>query len=317
MAVEGIERVAIVGAGLSGVIAARDLAVAGCAVHIFEKSRGAGGRMATRRAEGFAFDHGAQYFKAHGADFAAEIAAWRSRGFATSWGEDRFVGLPAMNAPVKALADGLPLTTGFTLARIEGGPGAWTLRAEEGAVAGPFDAVLVSAPAPQTATLLAAAAPDLAQAAGRARYAPCLTLMLAFEPDDVPSPLAVPERPEHAAIAWIAEDGTKPGRLREGARRIVVNATPEFSRAHLEEAPDAIAEALLAAVAPLLGATAAPVHAKAHRWRYALVEEPVGQACLWDPARGIGACGDWCLAGRVEAAFDSGRALARTVLGEG
>jgi renalase len=318
LAEKGLGRIAVIGAGLSGVIAARDLAGAGRAVHIFEKSRGAGGRMATRRADGFGFDHGAQYFRAHAPDFAAEIEAWRSRGFAASWGEGRFVGLPAMNAPVKALADGLPMTTGFTAARIEGGPGAWTLRSEEGAAAGTFDAVLVSAPAPQAATLLGGVAPDLAQAAGRARYAPCLALMLAYAPEDLPPTLPVAERPEHKAIAWIAEDGTKPGRLREGPRRIVVHATPDFSRAHLEEAPEAIAAALLAEAAPLIGASdATPVHAKAHRWRYALVEEPVGQACLWDAGRGIGACGDWCLGGRVEAAFDSGRALARAVLAEG
>jgi renalase len=52
----------------------------------------------------------------------------------------------------------------------------------------------------------------------------------------------------------------------------------------------------------------------AHRWRYALVETPLGQACLWDDAARLGVCGDWCLGGRIEAAHDSGTALARAVL---
>jgi renalase len=52
----------------------------------------------------------------------------------------------------------------------------------------------------------------------------------------------------------------------------------------------------------------------AHRWRYALVENPAGDACLWDAAACVGACGDWCLGPRVESAFDSGEALARNVL---
>lgn len=314
MAVEGFGKIGIVGAGLAGAVAARDLAAGGRAVHIVEKSRGVGGRMATRRADGLAFDHGAQYFKAHGAAFADEIADWVTRGLASPWGEGRFVGAPAMNAPVKALVAGLPLTTGFTAARISGAPGAWSLEAAEGATLGPFATVLVCAPAPQAATLLAPVAPHLAEVASSARYAPCLALMLAYAPGALPEDLPDASRPDHPAVSWIAVDGSKPGRAGDGPRRIVVHATPGWSRAHREETQEAIAAALLAEAAPLLRARSAPIHVAAHRWRYALVEEPAGRDCLLDPGLGIGAGGDWCLAGRVEAAYESGRALARAVL---
>ncbi|WP_029031914.1 NAD(P)/FAD-dependent oxidoreductase [Salinarimonas rosea] len=319
MTEQGIPGVAVIGAGLAGVIAARDLAAAGRGVHIVEKSRGAGGRMATRRTrDGLAFDHGAQYVRAHGADFAAEIAAWAARGLAAPWGEgDRFVGVPAMNAPVKALASGMPLTVGTAVAAIEGVPGRWELALADGGRLGPFAAVLVTAPAPQAAALLAPVAPALAEAAATARYAPCLALMLAFAPEALAPPCVPAQRPDHASIAWIAEEATKPGRAAGAERRVVVHATPGWSRAHLEETPDAVARSLLAEAAPFLAARAAPLHAVAHRWRYALVEAPVGRACLWDAATGLGAAGDWCLGGRVEAAYDSGRALARAVLGEG
>jgi predicted NAD/FAD-dependent oxidoreductase len=59
----------------------------------------------------------------------------------------------------------------------------------------------------------------------------------------------------------------------------------------------------------------APRHAAAHRWRYALADRPLGEGCVWDAALRLGLCGDWCIAGRAEAAFDSGAALARAVLG--
>jgi predicted NAD/FAD-dependent oxidoreductase len=52
----------------------------------------------------------------------------------------------------------------------------------------------------------------------------------------------------------------------------------------------------------------------AHRWRYARVDRPLGEEAWWDAARRIGACGDWCLDARVEAAFLSGRALAGRML---
>ncbi|MGJ3264993.1 MAG: NAD(P)/FAD-dependent oxidoreductase [Salinarimonas sp.] len=315
---EGISRIAVVGAGLSGVIAARDLAAAGRRVHIVEKSRGAGGRMATRRnPEGLAFDHGAQYFRPHGPAFAAEVAAWIAAGLAAPWsGNGRVVGTPTMNAPVRALAGGLPLSVGATVSAIEGAPGRRELALAEGGRLGPFAAVLVTAPAPQAAALLEPVAPGLAAAAAGARYAPCLALMLAYAPEALAREPLPADRPDHPTIAWIAEDGTKPGRADGAPRRIVVHATPGWSRAHLEETRDSIAQALLAEAAPLLGATAAPLHMAAQRWRYALVEEPLGRDCLWDPAAGLGAAGDWCIGGRVEAAYDSGRALARAVLEE-
>src|SRR5690606_6893850 len=53
---------AVVGAGMAGVTAARTLVQAGHRVTLFEKSRGFGGRMATRRTEFGGFDHGVQYF---------------------------------------------------------------------------------------------------------------------------------------------------------------------------------------------------------------------------------------------------------------
>jgi predicted NAD/FAD-dependent oxidoreductase len=73
----------------------------------------------------------------------------------------------------------------------------------------------------------------------------------------------------------------------------------------------ASAAQLLAAFAP---DAPAPVQRAAHRWRYALVETPLGESCLWDPASGIGVCGDFCLGPRVEAAWLSGTALASAVL---
>ncbi len=63
------KHIAIIGAGMAGVTAARTLIQAGHRVKVFEKSRGAGGRMASRRTEFGGFDHGAQYFTVRDARF--------------------------------------------------------------------------------------------------------------------------------------------------------------------------------------------------------------------------------------------------------
>jgi predicted NAD/FAD-dependent oxidoreductase len=302
-------RIAIVGAGVAGLAAARVLAGQGFDVTLFDKSRGVGGRMATRRADGLQFDHGAQYFTARGERFRAQAELWALDGRAAEWAPGWFVGTAAMTAPARALAEGLAVTQGRTVSALRRGPDGWSLsgRGPDGdALDGPFAAVVLATPAPQAVPIAASAGlgwPGMQSA----RYAPCWALLLAF---DAPIGLAAASlRPDDDVLAWIARDSTKPGRPL-GAETLVAHATPAWSRAHLEDAPETVQAALLARVRQLTGLGATPRYAAAHRWRYALVDRPAGEPFLWDSGARVGACGDWCIGPRIEAAFDSGEALA-------
>lgn len=306
-------KIAIAGAGMAGLTAARRLQCAGVDCTVIEKSRGLGGRMATRRVDGLQFDHGAQYFTARGPRFRSRVADWQARGAVAGWRPGWWVGTPGMTAPARSLARGLRVLNGTRLTGLEGEPGHWrpisdppSGRLVEG---DSFDAVILAIPAPQVIPLSESAGvrfPELE----RVRYAPCLTLMLAFE--------AVTGIREHALtlgegpVAWIARDGTKPGRT--GSREtLVAHASPEWSRQHIDTDPERVTAALLGALRPHIGA-ARPVFQSLHRWRYARVEQTAGAPFLWDPVRRLGACGDWAGGPRVEAAFDSGEALATAVL---
>jgi predicted NAD/FAD-dependent oxidoreductase len=313
-------KVAIVGAGLAGLACARTLAAHGAAVRLFDKGRGPGGRVATRRVEvdgrALAFDHGAQYLAAHGALFRATLEATNAKPWPD---ETRRVGVPRMSAIPRALADGLDIALSREVLEIAGTPGAWMLRhapaggspraATEQATAedGPFEAVAFCIPAPQASALMGRIAPHLGRVLEMVRMAPCWTLMAAFAER---LPLPDTTRLASGPIAWAARDSAKPGR--DHAQECwVVQAGAEWSRAHLEERAPEVAPKLLEAFAALAGGSLpAPIHLAAHRWRYALVETPLGAPCLWDPARGIGAAGDWCIAARAEAAAESGAALA-------
>jgi predicted NAD/FAD-dependent oxidoreductase len=94
-----------------------------------------------------------------------------------------------------------------------------------------------------------------------------------------------------------------------------VHATPTWSREYLDVDAAEAAQLLFRAFSENVGRPLPrPVHADAHRWRHALVEEPLGLSCLVDEEMSAGACGDWCIAPRVEAAFESGRSLAHSLL---
>jgi renalase len=110
-------------------------------------------------------------------------------------------------------------------------------------------------------------------------------------------------------ISWLARNTTKPGR--EGLDSWTVHASADWSTAHLEATPDQVLAPLLDAFRDVTGTGAVePVYQAAHRWRYALVTTTVGRPALYDRSSGLGLCGDWCLGGKIEAAFLSGRALA-------
>ena len=170
---------------------------------------------------------------------------------------------------------------------------------------------LVPNPAPEAVPLLAAA-PALAERAAQVAMDPCWAVLVGLDaPVDQDFTIA---RPEDGPLAWVARNSSKPAR--RGDEAWVLHARHDWSVAHLEEAPEDIARRLLGALAARLERSSLPVaHLSAHRWRHALASQPIGEPCLFDRALGIGACGDWCLGGRVEAAFLSGRALAGRLLG--
>ncbi|MBY0428616.1 MAG: NAD(P)-binding protein [Alphaproteobacteria bacterium] len=78
------KRVAIIGAGLSGLTLAKQLSLSADIV-IFEKARGVGGRMATRYAEQYFFDHGTQFFTVRTKAFKNFIEPYLQSGLVAEW----------------------------------------------------------------------------------------------------------------------------------------------------------------------------------------------------------------------------------------
>lgn len=320
--------VAIVGAGIAGLACARALAAA-FGVRVFDKGRSPGGRTATRRAApGLAFDHGAQYFTARDPRFLETATDWVARGVAAEWHgrvvrleagviadttpHPRFVGVPGMSAVAADLSAGLAVRTGTRVTAAERDRLGWTLAAENSEPLGPFDALVVTLPAPQAADLLGAH-PFAAQAAA-AHMTPCWAVMAAFE-----SALAVPWDGAfvHASpLSWVARNTSKPGRP-SAPDCWVLHGSPDWSRAHLEAEPPEVARRLLDAFAAAVGHDLPPHrHLAAHRWRYSQGSDPADRRVLFDPNARLAVCGDWLAGGRVEGAFLSGVAAAAAVIGD-
>ena len=309
--------IAIIGAGMAGLACATRLAAQGHAVTVFDKGRGPGGRMATRRAEvageTLHFDHGAQYFTVRDERFAAQVRDWEAAGAVARWpaaGEGAWVGTPGMNAPIREMSRAQNAVFGVRIEAISRIGDGWQLRGE-GAPDTLFDTVLIAVPAEQVGALALPHCPPLAQLATNSVSDPCWTLMVAFD-----HPLDAPDTLRHAgAIGWAARNSAKPGR--SGGECWVIQGSTEWSRAHLEDDAAEVIRLLLEAFANAVGASLPPArHTAVHRWRYAM-SGGAGLGAFWDAEQRLGACGDWLLGPRIENAFLSGYTLAERVLGDG
>ncbi|MEM9169933.1 MAG: FAD-dependent oxidoreductase [Pseudomonadota bacterium] len=311
-------RVAVVGAGPAGLEAARRCADAGDAVDVFEKSRGIGGRVATRRARAedgsgadLAFDHGAPAFRPRSPFLRAHFDTLAAAGAAVRATPpfEGYIGVPSMTALFRALADGLDIAFETRVERLErlddgrwrlstaatarGAPpvdeAAWTAR-------GPYDAVVIAVPGPQARALAGAhAAPEIAAAMDAATYAPQLTLMLAVPAGargwgDGPAARVWEDGP----LALAFRNDLRPGRPGEHVQW-VAQASAAFTGAHLEDPADAVADRMHAVLADALGADASarPAYRRAHRWRYSRTTHPVPYPDERSAPRSLSFAGDW------------------------
>lgn len=336
--------VAIVGGGLAGLAAARELRAAGRSVVVFDKGRAAGGRCATRRNAPYTFDHGAQFFTVREPSFAAALAPFGDRlvqrwaGPFRTWQDgqlgpdprpgERYVAVPGMSALARAFAEplGAAVQPGLRVEVLRRDGDGWWLSVRRLADevlfgCGPFGALVLALPPPQAQALLATAGPDGPLVEGpvaqqlealAASLQPCLAAMAAFrEPVKGGDGAVFVTDP---VLGFAAHDGGKPGRA--GAPTYVLHGTAAWSQAQFEQPLEGSFDALLAAFARVVGEPLPElVHRGMHRWRYALASPPPpGPPAVFDRDLQLAAAGDAFVGGRVEGAFLSGVAAAQLVL---
>lgn len=340
-------RVAIIGLGISGLACATRLA-GHADLTLFDKSRGVSGRMSTRRADPFSFDHGAVYFRSSSDEFSAWLAPFIEDGVIVPWSMKRaafdadgglalttdnvWVAAPAMNAIGKAVLkrlesqstldpDQIHLNT--PIHQMEALEDGTHLLRSEGQYFGPFDCVISAIPNAQAADLI----PDMAcfhSQLSHPKMMGCHSLMLGFDDKYVSDGMAwdIGEFASpliHKAV-W---NHRKPGR--SAAKALLIQTKYNWSEPRLDWPKEDIEAAIIRELDAILpNLCAAATHRSVHSWRYAAsaqgtasedLSSETGDGFFWDGSLKLAAVGDWQLGAKVENGFLSGDRFSRHWVG--
>jgi renalase len=323
--------VLIVGAGLSGLMAANSLSGHRLRITVVDKGRSVGGRLATRRIGPGKADHGAQFFTVRSQDFERLIYDWLKTGLVFRWstgwsngsldlkgktdGYPRFAVKDGMNMLAKHLSTGLDIHTNVQLTKIDSAGDYWVAVDEAGSQYH-SRAIILTPPVPQSLALLDAGSfelmPDDRTTLSRISYSPCVAgLFWVDGPVNLPEPGAI-QRPE-SPISWIADNQRKG--ISPEAPLITVHAGPEYSNHLWDQSSEDSLQALTAGLAPFMETHTRILEAQLKKWRYSL---PV----TLHPERSLTAsyrpplifAGDAFGEPRVEGAALSGLAAAKRLL---
>lgn len=324
--------VLIIGAGITGLTAARELAALGQRALVLEKGRTVGGRLETRHLGSDAADTGAQFFTTRKPEFEAAVAAWVQDGLVFEWsrgwsdgtlttvreGHPRYAVKGGMGQLAKALATGLNVQLLQVITALRRIPGGWQAELVNGARY-EAPAVVLTPPVPQSLELIDAGGVELPfdQREVLERlldYDPCICGVFTLSrPVDLPAPGAV-QRP-HANLHWLADNQRKG--LSPSSVVLTAQAGSAYSRALWSASDDAIIRSMKLDLLPFLEEQTTVVAAEIRRWRYAApirqYPEPALLASI--PLDGEGDAplvfaGDAFGAARVEGAYLSGKAAA-------
>ena len=304
-------KIAIIGAGIGGLQMARRLTEHGHEVIVFEKAHGVGGRMSTRKAEAYAFDHGAQCFTARSkqfSDFLAPyiemqvVAEWKGKvmnfelgkkDMKRIWYEKHLVGSPAMNSLCKVMAEGLNVKLATEVAPIKQNvEGKHVLQDINGKELGVFDWVISSAPPAQTANLI-----QQFRHIEHVKMHCCFALMLGYARKWDKSWIAAKVRND--VVKWISVNSTKMGRD-EGITSIVVHSSNNWSDDNVETDIELVKQHMLQSFMQLTGIANSPDHIGIHRWKYAILDDSEIKRPLIDHELKVAASSDWVITSRIE-----------------
>jgi renalase len=337
--------ITIIGAGITGLTCAQQLQQAGKTVVLIDKSRGLGGRLATRRLAGTHADHGVCYLRAQGDDRADRLHPrfqhWLddlvAAGMLRIWTDGIYNLAPAGEllpptkiapcyaAPLgatsiaKYLGRDLEIIGDRLITAISPIDHGWQLSASDPDWSITSAQVIIATPPAQALAIVQDHIDSACiQQLSSVSFSRSITAIAVYPTNQQTAVTAIPWRGiqcvDHPTLAWIGLDSSK--QLAPTNPVVVIQSSAAFAAQHFD-APDlaAIGQQLLAAADPVIQPLHSPELVQVHRWGYAFAQNPLPiQFLTAQTAAPLYFGGDWCGGNRVESAYQSGLAIADHIL---
>ncbi len=341
--------IAIIGAGCSGLAAARELHDAGYTVTIFEQNHEVGGRAATREQQGFTYDYGAQYIK-RGSPISISLITERfqltdliditkpvwiferdgriQEGDPIQNAEPKWNYRSGLNALAKRMAQGLDIRLQTRIDYLQSGITGWKLFGNPGQYIDEFDCVLITIPASEAAELIKNSQiqdrrqEEICALLEKAKYNPLISVMLGYRPMPEERPYyALVNTDKAHAISWLAWEHEKASeRVPEGAGMLIAQMAPQYSHDNWHMPDTEIISDVADRITTLLEEPLdKPFFSDIYHWKYALPTEKADaeQLNALTMPIGLAFCGDAFVGGRVHLALEDGVEVARELIGRG
>jgi len=311
--------VIIIGAGMAGLAAARDLSAAGADVVVVDKGRSVGGRLSTRRVDDARLDHGAQFFTVRTEPFAQLVADAMDAGAVRIWnhgftdspdGHPRHTGDEGMTTLAKWMAEDVDVRTSMRISHLASTGAGWELRADDDRTL-QARSIIATAPVPQTLALIDDSGLTLPSAQDEAlraiRYHPVLALLVTIDGPGAVHPSGG-EQHDDGLFSFVGDNHSKGI---SASPALTFHANHSYSAAHFEDPDEPSHANLLEQAAPWFGSSSV-ISSQLKRWRYAGPVDVHPDATMVAHVEGapVAFAGDAFAGPKVEGAFSSGRAAA-------
>ena len=329
---------------MAGITCAQRVQQAGYRVAVIEKSKGLGGRVATRRLSGTCADHGLRYLEPQGEQTATLIQSLLQTGVLTFWTDQiyewsgnqiipagepypRYAAPDGMTTIAKAAATGLTIYRGQRVLAVIPTPQGWRFTLDP--IAAPASdllakAIVLAIPAPQAFNLLEPLASqglssEILAKLRSVEFDPCITAIAVYasehEAEIAVTPWQAVRCTHDPAVTWIGQESSKRRKAEQPV--IVSHSTADFAKRYLEsEDLQAVGQQLLDRAAAIsFPWLSRPQILQVHRWRYAFVKQALPELYLASlfPLHLV-CSGEWCGGYQIEAALQSGQAAAMQIM---
>ncbi|HSD59786.1 MAG TPA: FAD-dependent oxidoreductase [Burkholderiales bacterium] len=309
-------RAGIVGAGIAGASCAGTLAAAGWEVDVFEKARGAGGRLSTKRIEQGWATLGSPFISAKRDPFRSQLRDWVRQGWLEpvrsgvlqgrankGWSQAQLQNHYRPSIEPSHLVHRMLRDARLHLQTRVAALQPRTLILEDGRVLGDYDCIVCSVPVPQAIPMLDAL-PLLRERLLEVRYRPVWSFLMRWEGGPAAEVIKLDD---HLLELAVRQTAGGPGLW-------AVHSSHEFAETYLEASMEEAGTRAASALAGLLGLPW-PVEVEgAHLWRHARPASSAGGFWVGDRENRVALIGDGIAGKGVERAWESGLRLAQAIL---